>query len=610
MGENRFAIALRTFSIHYLHVPKDQLDEFFIILTLCGPVVLTYLVGFLQAIVSQILVGHLGAAALASSTLANMFANALGNSIIIGTTSASDTLISQAFGARNFRRIGIITQRGIAVGFVLGIPIGLLWWNSDILLQALDQPPEVIELSHWYIRVLLAGVPAAIIFESIKKHFINIGLTTLPLLITFIGTVINLLAGYSLVYHSPLGVFGAPTGLVMGQWGMVIAIILYIKYHRSIHQFLQSIHLMSSTHILAIVDNEPKNNNEETGTKSTESIVAIANNATESIPNSSFAHDSKDHQSETNTLATAVESSVTDWEPLPLPSSNNANTLPVVLPSKKSVNITVTDSVPSSSRNDNDDVQVVTDIDALLDATFSDISLKNSFSGWWEYVSLGIPSAAMLFSEWASYEATSIIAGLLGTDTLAVHAVLVVTAGLSFMPILGISIGGSIRVGTRMGEREPDLAKLSYRVVLWMCLAYVTTNAIFILSVMNVWAYIFTNDPMVVKGVQSNLWILSIYTIFDAAQCVVSGVMRGLGKPSLAAMTNVLGYMVIGLPLGYGLALPLGCGLLGIWGAYCIAVFVVFILMFIISTRIDWKKASDVAFERAKNDGHKSNGGH
>jgi Na+-driven multidrug efflux pump len=79
----------------------EYLVEGVALLRTAAPVVLTMLLSFGVAIVSQIAVGHIGPNELAAAALANLFMNAFGYSLIIGAASALDSLASQAVGARN-----------------------------------------------------------------------------------------------------------------------------------------------------------------------------------------------------------------------------------------------------------------------------------------------------------------------------------------------------------------------------------------------------------------------------------------------------------------------------------------------------------------------------
>jgi MATE family multidrug resistance protein len=199
------------------------------------------------------------------------------------------------------------------------------------------------------------------------------------------------------------------------------------------------------------------------------------------------------------------------------------------------------------------------------------LSFKAAFSvsGWKEYLALGLPSAVMLFVEWGSYEALSLVAGLIDTHTLAAHTIMATTVSLAFMPILGFAVAGSIRVGMKMGERKVEDAKRVLRVLGAIAFAY------------------------------EAMYVLCGYVAFDGMQCVLSSIMRGLGKPTIAAFANVGAYVVVGLPVAYALAIPAEVGLAGIWWGFTLAVFVASIVLSIAVKRVNWTKASDVAVKRA-----------
>ncbi len=65
----------------------------------------------------------------------------------MGLLGGADTLGSQAFGARNVRRVGFIYQRGAAVSLFFAVPIAVLWWFSGDVLALMGQQPETVSLT-------------------------------------------------------------------------------------------------------------------------------------------------------------------------------------------------------------------------------------------------------------------------------------------------------------------------------------------------------------------------------------------------------------------------------------------------------------------------------
>lgn len=235
----------------------------------------------------------------------------------------------------------------------------------------------------------------------------------------------------------------------------------------------------------------------------------------------------------------------------------------------------------------------------MIDATWTGFTREEALAGWREFILLGIPSATMLLVEWGSFEAAAVISGLLGTTSLAAHTVIATTAGMSFMPCLGLSVAASIRIGQKMGERLPGDARLAYHTVMVAVVGYAAVNAAFIAAVRTVWGTLFTDDTAVLALLARWIPLLTVYTMFDALQCACSGVLRGVGRPALAAGANVAAYIVIGLPLSYALAIPGGVGLGGVWLGFVMAVAAAWVFLAAALKILNWDREAQKAHARA-----------
>eukprot|EP01095_Lingulamoeba_sp_RSL-Kostka_P001085 TRINITY_DN11509_c0_g1_i1.p1 TRINITY_DN11509_c0_g1~~TRINITY_DN11509_c0_g1_i1.p1 ORF type:complete len:211 (+),score=49.81 TRINITY_DN11509_c0_g1_i1:94-726(+) len=120
----------------YSKKPKNSLgwrleivvNEIITILRLAVPIMITYFCSMFIGIVSLMFVGHLGVNELAGSALGNMICNISGYSIIIGLLSGYDTVASQAFGAKEYKKLGIFAQRSVIICAVAVIPISIVWF--------------------------------------------------------------------------------------------------------------------------------------------------------------------------------------------------------------------------------------------------------------------------------------------------------------------------------------------------------------------------------------------------------------------------------------------------------------------------------------------------
>jgi Na+-driven multidrug efflux pump len=99
------------------------------IFRLAWPVATTFIMQSSTQQMTIIFVGQLGALQLGAASMANMWINITGMSIIYGGMSAYDTLGSQAYGAKNYRLVGLLAQRCLAICTLLCVPISLCWWH-------------------------------------------------------------------------------------------------------------------------------------------------------------------------------------------------------------------------------------------------------------------------------------------------------------------------------------------------------------------------------------------------------------------------------------------------------------------------------------------------
>ena len=207
-----------------------------LILSRSWPVSITYLAGYLSNVISASIVGHLGADALASAALATVYGNATGYAVLYGVSWALDTLSAQAVGAGNFERVGAILNRAVLVLLALSVPVCLVWLSCGRLLLAAGQDPALVANASIYLRVLMAGMPALMVYEAHKKTLQAIGDMTPPLIIAGISAAVNALLGSYLVHGTPMGLQGGALANVASQWIMLCCMLVYFKRHRELRR--------------------------------------------------------------------------------------------------------------------------------------------------------------------------------------------------------------------------------------------------------------------------------------------------------------------------------------------------------------------------------------
>lgn len=532
---------------------------------LASPIILTYLLSISIQLTTQVIVGHVSSDALAAAALATMFAHSFGLSIILGTASALDTLCSQAFGARNYHRVGQVAYLGCMVGLALCAAVGVAWYAlAGPFFGLMGQDGEIAQLSTHYLRLLLFGLPAQTLFETLKKPLTSANLPLVPLLFSAQGLLCAGTLGYLFVYHTPLSLWGAPIAAAISQWLCLASLVLYLRNHRWLH---------------TQVGLPP-------GGEGGQAEGAGAPAAAPAAVVEGGGEDERAGKAQGGLAAQS--SSPADLDSavcvLPLEGAGAADSAPAPAP--------VVVEPPHPPFHD------------LLDQLFPMPTLEVlTVAGLREYLVLGGPGALMLFVEWGAYEFLTLIAGSISKTVLASQAVMATTATISFMPFLGMSVACCIRVGNFLGELKPQEAQRSYHVTLAISLALVAFNTLIVLSGRSIWARLFTDDEAVTSMVAETMFLLATYTLFDGIQCVSTGALRGVSLPGPAAAINVLSYVGVGLPLAFLLSTTqygLGMGLAGIWLGFCAAVLVAALCMTVYLTRTDWEDKAVQAHKSGK----------
>lgn len=195
------------------------------------PIIGTYLLQNSFQLASIFTLGHLGSIELGASALASMFVNVSAWSIAYGTTTALDTLCSQAWtGARDKTVIGVHLQRAYLVLALLFIPIACVWLNATTIMLKFNQDPELAEFAGLFLKYLLPGAPAYIAFEATKRYLQAQGIMHASTCSMLVTAPLNFVLNYMFVYTFGMGFIGAPLATSFSYWLMFLLLLAYIKF--------------------------------------------------------------------------------------------------------------------------------------------------------------------------------------------------------------------------------------------------------------------------------------------------------------------------------------------------------------------------------------------
>ncbi len=182
-----------------------------------------------------------------------------------------------------------------------------------------------------------------------------------------------------------------------------------------------------------------------------------------------------------------------------------------------------------------------------------------------EMWALGWPIGLQFGSEVSIFAGITLLMGPFGETAVAAHQVALQTTSLTFTFCLGISNATTVRVGLGVGaadwarSRRAGMAGLGLGVGVMLC-----TATMFWLAAEPI-ARIFTDEAPVIRLAAGFLTIAAVFQLLDGMQVIGTAGLRGAGLTRRAMMIGVIGYWVVGLPAGIGLAFCADLGPDGLW---------------------------------------------
>ncbi len=194
-------------------------------------------------------------------------------------------------------------------------------------------------------------------------------------------------------------------------------------------------------------------------------------------------------------------------------------------------------------------------------------------------VSLGLPAAGQLSVEVGVFATATALIAKLDPVSLAGHQIAMNAASFTYMVPLGISSAAAVRVGQALGRGDLRGAGRSGWAALALGAAFMLCPALAFLVVPRYVARLFTPDPAVIRAGASLLVIAAFFQLFDGLQTVATGALRGAGDTRTPMVCHLLGYWIIGLPLGYFLCFARHWGAPGLWAGLCVALILIGVVL-------------------------------
>lgn len=209
-----------------------------------------------------------------------------------------------------------------------------------------------------------------------------------------------------------------------------------------------------------------------------------------------------------------------------------------------------------------------------------------------ELFTVGIPIAMAYLFETGLFFAVTLLMGVISTDALAAHNVVLNVCAMTFMIPYALSQAATVRVGYAVGAGQPEAARRAGYVAVWLGIGWMVLAAATMLIAPNLLTsvYLDLSDPANASATQlaASLFVIAaIFQIVDGTQVTTQGALRGLKDTTVPMVLCGLGYWVFGLGSGVIMGFALGYGALGLWWGMAIGLAVSASLLF-----LRWRRLS------------------
>ena len=205
------------------------------ILNIALPSIVSNITVPLLGLVDVAIVGHMGDAVyIGAIAVGSMIFNVIYwifGFLRMGTSG----MTSQSFGRRDLPEVVRLLLRSLAVGLAVAVMIILFRRPLLSLALAVVSPsPDIAAYVRIYFGICVWGAPAMLCLYGMTGWFIGMQNTRIPMFISIMQNVVNIVASLSLVYACGMKVDGVALGTLIAQYAGLFAafVFLIIGYRR------------------------------------------------------------------------------------------------------------------------------------------------------------------------------------------------------------------------------------------------------------------------------------------------------------------------------------------------------------------------------------------
>ncbi|XAR62036.1 hypothetical protein NMG60_11016616 [Bertholletia excelsa] len=215
---------------HRWPTPSEALEEIKAIGKISGPTAITGLVLYSRAMISMLFLGYLGELELAGGSLSIGFANITGYSVISGLAMGMEPICGQAYGAKQWKLLGLTLQRTILLLLTTSIPISFLWLNMKQILLWCGQDEEISSTAHTFIFFAIPDLLFLSLLHPLRIYLRTQGITLPLTYCSVISVLLHVPLNFILVVYFKMGIAGVAIAMVWTNLNLFLLLCSFIYF--------------------------------------------------------------------------------------------------------------------------------------------------------------------------------------------------------------------------------------------------------------------------------------------------------------------------------------------------------------------------------------------
>ncbi|KAJ0692382.1 putative multi antimicrobial extrusion protein [Helianthus annuus] len=200
---------------------------------IAAPMMVVAVAQYLMQMVVVVMVGHIDELSLSSVAIATSLTNVTGFSLLSGLVGGLETLCGQAYGAKQYNKIGIYTCSAIISLLIVCIPVCISWIFLDTFLILIGQDTLIALEARKYSIYLIPALFGGAIVKPLVRLLQSQSLT-LPLLVSsMLVLCLHVPLCWAFVFKLKMGSIGAAVAFSLSNWIYLVLIVFYVSFSSS-----------------------------------------------------------------------------------------------------------------------------------------------------------------------------------------------------------------------------------------------------------------------------------------------------------------------------------------------------------------------------------------